>query len=220
MDESVVEEIRQCRKCLQSKPLDEFPNGKTYRNGRRPDCRACACAYEKERKLWPRPRPPRVCLADRFWERVDVRGPDECWMWKRALDRDGYGRFSYKENGRTENSIASRLAWTLTHGPVSGEVCVCHSCDVRWPGREYRACCNPTHMFAASNDENMADMVAKGRSPHGVRNFNAKLTEADVLVMRDMRESGATLATIGVRFGVSGVLAGLVCRRKAWKHVG
>lgn len=36
------------------------------------------------------------CL-ERFWTKVDVRGPDECWPWLAAIT-DGYGRFCPHSN--------------------------------------------------------------------------------------------------------------------------
>lgn len=79
---------------------------------------------------------------------------DGCWLWRAAIDRDGYGIFSYA--GKTRR--AARYALELdgrTLGP--GEM-ACHHCD-------NPQCVRPGHLFAGTNQDNMQDMVRKGRNP-------------------------------------------------------
>ncbi len=88
----------------------------------------------------------------RFWEKVDIRGEDECWLWK-ASKRAGYGAF--KLNGEVVS--AHRLAYSLVFGDPANWVC--HRCDVR-------ACCNPAHLFDGTRSDNMKDAFDKGRLGH------------------------------------------------------
>lgn len=53
-------------------------------------------------------------LVERFWSKVDRRGPDECWPWTAASNEKGYGRFWL--NGRTVP--AHRVAYELEVGPI------------------------------------------------------------------------------------------------------
>lgn len=76
-----------------------------------------------------------------------------------AKDPKGYGRVMIRDNGGTE--LSHRIAWILVNGPVPPETpCVLHACD-------NPPCCNPAHLFLGTNDDNVADMVAKGRQAHG-----------------------------------------------------
>lgn len=34
-------------------------------------------------------------FLDRFWSKVDVRGPDDCWEWRGARNLKGYGTMTY-----------------------------------------------------------------------------------------------------------------------------
>jgi len=137
--------------------------------------------------------------AERFWAKVDKRGPDECWPWTGARSHRGYGIFG--SNGRNRN--AQRTAWELTRGPIPpGEgahgTCVCHACD-------NRACCNPSHLFLGSHRDNMLDASRKGRvaKARGTRNGNAKLTPAIVAEMRARANSGVSYAALGRDYGVT-----------------
>ena len=91
-------------------------------------------------------------VAD-FWSKVDVQGPDDCWLWKQSTDRHGYGQTGH--DGL--HWSAHRLAWQLSNGPIPDGLFVLHHCD-------NPPCCNPAHLFLGTQADNMADMVSKGRA--------------------------------------------------------
>lgn len=114
-------------------------------------------------------RPARI-LGPWFWEKVDVRGEDECWPWKGKLSEDplhAYGRT--RANGRI--MIPSRAAWELTNGPIPPGLNVCHKCD-------NPPCCNPKHLFLGTDRQNHLDSILKGRQgklkPHQIDEIRAR----------------------------------------------
>ena len=93
----------------------------------------------------------------RFLVKVKNGAPSECWPWTAAKDRDGYGRF--KVMGR--HVPAHRMAFVLTRTQDLGEIeVVMHTCD-------NPSCCNPAHLKAGTQVENIADRSAKGRNALG-----------------------------------------------------
>jgi hypothetical protein len=95
----------------------------------------------------------RRLTVEQFWAKVDVRGPEECWEWKRRRSHRGYGETRW--GGKTER--ANRRAWLLVNGPIPIGVSVLHHCD-------NPPCCNPAHLFLGTHTDNMRDMAAKGRT--------------------------------------------------------
>lgn len=157
-------------------------------------------------------RPARA-LADRFWEKVDhTSGPDACWLWKNGRDADGYGDFQTNHNPNHRSSGAHRVAWELTYGPIPAGLQICHRCDVP-------ACCNPTHLFLGTSQENTADKVTKGRMPHGEQNHAAKLTAPQVLTIRARYAAGARVNALAREYGVSGPAIGAIVQGKTWRHL-
>jgi hypothetical protein len=89
-------------------------------------------------------------FLDRFWSRVDVRGPLDCWLWLGAKVTQGYGVFG-------KAVAAHRFSWELHNAtPVLIGKEVCHTCDVR-------ACLNPAHLWIGTHRDNMRDAFRKGR---------------------------------------------------------
>lgn len=100
-------------------------------------------------------------LADRFWRQVDrSAGPDACWLWLGARDAREYGRIAVgsKRDGAMRSTPAHRVAFTLDGGALADGQVACHRCD-------NPPCCNPAHIFAGTQADNLADMRAKGRAP-------------------------------------------------------
>lgn len=67
--------------------------------------------------------------------------------------------------------------------------------------------------------ENMDDMMAKGRSHRGERQYMARLTESDVREIRSAAERGENYWEIAKRFGIGRANVSQVVLRNTWKHV-
>lgn len=99
-----------------------------------------------------------------FWmELVDMRSDLDCWPWKGGFYPDGYGRV--RMGGKPKR--AHRVAYELANGPVPKGLLVCHTCD-------NPKCCNPSHLFAGTRQDNFDDMVRKGRAKLFAANLEAQ----------------------------------------------
>lgn len=87
---------------------------------------------------------------ERYLEKVERGGPDECWPWIGAYATQDRGAFRWK--GKTR--IATRVGWEIAHGTAPGELHVLHTCDHGW-------CHNPGHWFLGTHQDNMTDLKKK-----------------------------------------------------------
>ena len=99
-------------------------------------------------------------LSERFWPKVNVRGPNKCWEWKGALQTSGYGMLLNERGKKTIYIGAHRAAWELTFGVIPEGLCVCHHCD-------NKLCVNPKHLFLGTITDNNRDAIVKGRRIRG-----------------------------------------------------
>ena len=174
------------------------------------------CSLKCNAAVNPPPRQKPKPLADRFWPKVDVRGPDECWPWRNSCDQAGYGMVHTKNSGRspkkgdgTHVERAHRVAFKLAGGVIPKGLILCHSC--------YNPpCCNPAHLFAGTYADNAHDRDRKGRAAIGGRAGNAKLTERDVLIIRS---NNAAPTVVARQFGVSPCVITNIRARRSWRHV-
>lgn len=148
------------------------------------------------------------------WEKVDSSaGPDACWPWTGCLNSWGYGAVQWM--GKATN--ASRAAYESIHGPV-GDLVVCHRCD-------NPSCCNPAHLWADTQSNNLADCRAKGRSAGtfaaGAKHprHQAKLTPDMVREARELYANGISQSEIGRRWGIHSSVISRAVRGERWGHV-
>lgn len=163
--------------------------------------------------MTPAIRDANIKTAKFSWSKVDQSEPDACWPWKGSVNRWGYGDAVH--DGLRVN--ASRAAFIDAKGSVPDGLVVCHACD-------NPICCNPKHLFAATQAENLEDCRRKGRArgcPSGVAHhrFLAKLTEGEVRMARVMYASGVSQTEISRRFGVHSSTISRAVRGKNWSHV-
>ena len=98
-----------------------------------------------------------------------------CWIWLATISNKGYGKF--KHNGKMVE--AHRVSYELYNKDFDKSLCVLHRCD-------NRLCVNPSHLFQGTKKDNGVDMVSKNRSTRGSKNSKAKLTEEQVIKIKQL----------------------------------
>ena len=124
-----------------------------------------------------------------------------CHEWTGARYMSGYGRV--KIGG--VDYRAHRFVWACANGPIPVGMIICHSCD-------NPPCIKLEHLSLGTHDDNMADMVTKGRASRnktrvytrGVQHHNAKLSDTQIAEMIARYEEGDTSQTrLAAEYGVS-----------------
>lgn len=149
-----------------------------------------AAAYCSQACYWTDRRAHTPTVEERFWSRIDGGGgPDACWIWNGYRDKKNYGRFTFRADGRTQTVIATRFAWELANGPIPEGKFICHTCD-------NPPCVNPGHLWPGTQQENIDDMMEKGRHWDA-----AKLSDEDAA--RILLFSHEPIRALAIRFNVS-----------------
>lgn len=144
----------------------------------------------------------------KFWSRVEKS--DKCWEFTGLKNKHGYGRFWFQKRP----ILAHRFAFEITKGSAK-DLFVCHHCD-------NPSCVNPEHLFLGTPNDNMQDMISKGRSPYrkGESAPNHKLSQADVILIRSMYSGKhGDYTRIATLFNVSYKTISDIVNRKLWPHV-
>lgn len=133
-------EDRRCYKCGEILARKSHESNRDWTT-RRFCSKSCYLGTRGSKPLWQ-------TLAEKT-----VRQPSGCIEWTGYLDPKGYGRFS----AASGEVLCHRIAYAIHFGVSVSGLHVLHRCD-------NRRCCNPHHLFLGTNQDNMDDMVRKGRS--------------------------------------------------------
>lgn len=153
-------------------------------------------------------KPVRRSPARDFIESV-TDDSDECIPWPFHVDEKGYGTYTDR-NGI--NGPAHRYICIKFHGdPEPGQV-TRHKCKTK-------SCINPNHVEWGTYSENQMDRFRDGTACAGESNYNNKLTEADVLAIRERVANGEVQAHMAKEFGITPQRLNQIVKRKAWRHI-
>jgi hypothetical protein len=147
---------------------------------------------------------------DNFWLRVVKKGENECWEWRAGRSSFGHGCFKLEDGSYIG---AHRYSYILHYGEIEGDLHVRHKCD-------NPPCVNPNHLCLGTHQQNMNDMVERGRSVKGEDRPTAKLTEEKVREARILYDSGTkSINELAEQMGVAKTTIRMVVKRLTWKHV-
>lgn len=134
---------------------------------------------------------------------------DDCIDHGKVGTGKGYAQRSRNNRMR----YMHRLAYADAHGldELKLEGVVRHTCD-------NPRCINPAHLILGSHMDNSADMVNRGRAnpPRGIRSANCKLTEAQVIYIR---EAEGKQKDIAAQFGIGQDQVSRIKGGKRWHHL-
>jgi hypothetical protein len=144
---------------------------------------------------------PKIPLAQRL--KMYVSPTDTgCWEWNGGRNSKGYGRI--KIDGKRVS--VHRVVYELLVGPIPDGMFVCHTCD-------NPCCCNPDHLFIGTNQDNVNDMVSKGRQ-------YSKLAKEDVIAIKQIyRRGNTTKRQLAEMFDVDFYTIKDILDGTTWKHV-
>ena len=149
----------------------------------------------------------------RFQQKYYVDGETGCWEWTDVKSHNGYGRFSIQ----SKMIQAPHFSYLIHKGNLGG-FRVLHRCD-------NRGCVNPEHLFLGTHQDNMDDMVSKGRSIRGVKHHKVKLKESEVILIKQffqrhpVSHKGGQCDFLARWFGVTPRSISYINTGVTWRHV-
>jgi len=154
----------------------------------------------------------------RITNKVVIDEVTGCHLWQGCSTNGGYGMLrvgSITDGSRTMKGVHV-IVYEHYNGKVPKGMVVKHSCDTP-------SCCNPDHLSAATQRENVLECMRKGRfrsgASKGEDNGCAKLKENDVKDIRKQSDLGKTRVFLAGIYSVSESTIQKIATRQSWKHI-
>lgn len=167
----------------------------------------------------------------RFVDQSDGQGPNgDCWEWLGNCGRRRDGslpksrpQFRY----RMEIWVAARFALHFFGGGIPDGLHACHHCD-------NPLCVRPAHLYAGTPKQNQQDATDRNRrlrgerwhrlvKPHmqrGEGHYLAKVSDAQVLEMRERAAGGESQYALARAYGLSRPTVANIIRGRLRSHLG
>lgn len=116
-------------------------------------------------------------IEPRFWAKVLVGSPNECWPWLASNGFRNYGKFKIGGTYRAAHIIAYELANNRLVDYKKGEI-IMHSCD-------NPKCCNPAHLILGTQSDNIRDRELRKRNDPAL-NGHPRFHEGEIWLMRKL----------------------------------
>lgn len=149
----------------------------------------------------------KIPIKNRFEKYIDKSG--KCWEWQAKISPFGYGQFSIAPGNVKQ---AHRFSYELYKGKIPKGKCVLHKCD-------NRKCIKPSHLWIGTQQENMQDMIRKGRDRKAdpSKNGGVKLSWDKVNEIRKIRrEKGTYYKDLAIMFNVHYATIKRIITNKSW----
>lgn len=87
-----------------------------------------------------------MSIGDRLWSKINIT--NSCWNWTASTDKDGYGQFRKKKDGRWTMAKSHRVVYESIIGKIDQGMVLDHIC-------ENKKCVNPLHMQKTNHGDHM-----------------------------------------------------------------
>ncbi len=150
-----------------------------------------------------------VKVIERFLNKLTLNPENSCIEWTDTVNPDGYGQISIGSGENQYKVRAHRWALQFALGGVilPQEIMACHHCD-------NPKCVAPDHLFPGTHQDNMNDMVAKGRSTFTKGNANL-----DIEQVKDIKYGTLPYSHYMEKYGVAKSTVSYIRNGRSWPEV-
>ena len=154
-------------------------------------------------------------LLERFESKLQPSG--DCIVFTGCRNAGGYGEIGIHAIEPSDNptthrkALAHRVAWWLKYGVWPTGI-LRHTCD-------NPPCVKIAHLRDGTHKDNIDDKVAKGRQDRGEQIASSKLTDEQVLEIRQLCTTRTGLKEIAEAYGVELMTISAIKEGRTWKHL-